>query len=107
MLHPLDVKYASLGAAITHLPLGHPERAAVRKYLHATRGPAALVDVFRVDHTREATRYAAQNDVDPGRLVWHGTHCAVSAAITTSGLRMMPHSGERVGRGFCLAAQNG
>lgn len=105
--HPLDLKYASLGAAITHLPPGHPERATVRKYLHATRGPFALVDVFRVDRTGEAARYAAHDGLDNRRLVWHGTHCAVSAAITTSGLRIMPHSGGRVGRGIYLAAQNG
>ena len=40
------------------------------------------------------------------RLLWHGTNVAVVAAIINSGLRIMPHSGGRVGRGIYLASEN-
>jgi len=104
--HPLDLKYASLRAAITHLPPGHPERSVVRRYFYATPGPFHLVDVFGVEREGEAARYAAHDAVGHRRLVWHGSHLAVGAAITASGLRIMPHSGGRVGRGIYTATEN-
>ena len=39
--------------------------------------------------------------------MWHGTNVAVVAAILKSGLRIMPHSGGRVGRGIYFASENG
>ena len=36
------------------------------------------------------------------KLLWHGTNVAVVAAILKSGLRIMPHSGGRVGKGIYL-----
>lgn len=44
--------------------------------------------------------------IDNRRLLWHGTNVAVVAAILNSGLRIMPHSGGRVGRGIYLASEN-
>ena len=41
------------------------------------------------------------------KLLWHGTSPAVVAAILKSGLRIMPHSGGRVGRGIYFASENG
>jgi hypothetical protein len=40
-------------------------------------------------------------------MLWHGTNVAVVAAILKSGLRIMPHSGGRVGRGIYFASENG
>ena len=40
------------------------------------------------------------------RLLWHGTNVAVVAAILKSGLRIMPHSGGRVGKGIYFASEN-
>ena len=37
--------------------------------------------------------------------LWHGTNIAVIAAILSSGLRIMPHSGGRVGKGIYLASE--
>lgn len=45
-------------------------------------------------------------DIDNRRLLWHGTSVAVVAAILKSGLRIMPHSGGRVGRGIYLASEH-
>ncbi len=39
------------------------------------------------------------------RLLWHGTNVAVVAAILKTGLRIMPHSGGRVGRGIYFASE--
>merc|ERR1711933_52874 len=41
--------------------------------------------------------------VDNRCLLWHGTNIAVVAPIITNGLRIMPHSGGRVGSGIYLA----
>ena len=40
--------------------------------------------------------------IDNRKLLWHGTKVAVVAAILKSGLRIMPHSGGRVGKGIYL-----
>jgi poly [ADP-ribose] polymerase 2/3/4 len=40
-------------------------------------------------------------------LLWHGTNVAVVVAILKSGLRIMPHSGGRVGKGIYFASENG
>ena len=40
------------------------------------------------------------------KLLWHGTSPAVVAAILKSGLRIMPHSGGRVGRGIYFASES-
>src|SRR5262249_45158746 len=46
-------------------------------------------------------------DIPDRKLLWHGTNVAVVAAILGSGLRIMPHSGGRVGKGIYLASENG
>lgn len=40
------------------------------------------------------------------RLLWHGTNVAVVAAVLKTGLRIMPHSGGRVGKGIYLASEH-
>lgn len=105
--HPLDLKADSLQATITHLPPAHPEHVVIKRYYQATApSHLKLLDIFKVDRANEATRYAAHDALPNRRLCWHGTNIAVTAAITTSGLRIMPHSGGRVGRGIYLATEN-
>lgn len=41
------------------------------------------------------------------KLLWHGTNIAVVVAILKTGLRIMPHSGGRVGKGIYFASENG
>ena len=38
--------------------------------------------------------------------MWHGTNVAVVVAILKTGLRIMPHSGGRVGKGIYFASEN-
>ena len=52
-------------------------------------------------------RFKAHDGITNRRLLWHGTNVAVVAAILKSGLRIMPHSGGRVGKGIYLASENG
>lgn len=54
----------------------------------------------------QGDRFQAHATLDNRRLLWHGTNVAVVAAILTSGLRIMPHSGGRVGRGIYFASEN-
>lgn len=49
-------------------------------------------------------KFSAHDDITNRKLLWHGTNVAVVAAILKSGLRIMPHSGGRVGRGIYFAS---
>uniref|UniRef100_A0A8D1P8J5 Poly [ADP-ribose] polymerase n=1 Tax=Sus scrofa TaxID=9823 RepID=A0A8D1P8J5_PIG len=51
-------------------------------------------------------RFQAHSKLSNRKLLWHGTNVAVVAAILTSGLRIMPHSGGRVGKGIYFASEN-
>lgn len=54
----------------------------------------------------QGQRFCAHDNLENRRLLWHGTNIAVVAAILKSGLRIMPHSGGRVGRGIYFASEN-
>merc|ERR1739844_887444 len=72
-----------------------------------TRGSyssAKLLNVWSVDRSGETSRFKKYDALDNRRLLWHGTNIAVVAPILTSGLRIMPHSGGRVGAGIYLAS---
>ena len=51
-------------------------------------------------------RFSEHSGTGNRKLLWHGTNVAVVAAILKSGLRIMPHSGGRVGRGIYFASEN-
>lgn len=52
-------------------------------------------------------RFDAHDKLENRKLLWHGTNVAVVVAILKSGLRIMPHSGGRVGKGIYFASENG
>lgn len=54
----------------------------------------------------QGERFSENQTLENRRLLWHGTNIAVVAAILKSGLRIMPHSGGRVGRGIYFASEN-
>lgn len=54
----------------------------------------------------QGERFSENDSLENRRLLWHGTNIAVVAAILKSGLRIMPHSGGRVGRGIYFASEN-
>ncbi|XP_029410301.1 protein mono-ADP-ribosyltransferase PARP3 isoform X2 [Nannospalax galili] len=82
---------------------------AIQTYLEQTgnnyRCPT-LQHVWKVNREGEGDRFQAHSKLGNRRLLWHGTNVAVVAAILTSGLRIMPHSGGRVGKGIYFASEN-
>lgn len=53
----------------------------------------------------KSDRFAVNDSIKERKLLWHGTNVAVVAAILKSGLRIMPHSGGRVGAGIYFASE--
>lgn len=53
----------------------------------------------------QGERFSVHEGLENRRLLWHGTNVAVVAAILKSGLRIMPHSGGRVGKGIYFASE--
>jgi poly [ADP-ribose] polymerase len=104
---PLSDSYKKLNNSINVLPTSTKEYKAIAKYFECTKpgSGSKLLKVFSLDRACEKTRMAA-NKFGNRRLLWHGTSPAVVAAILKSGLRIMPHSGGRVGKGIYLASEN-
>ncbi|KAK7909660.1 hypothetical protein WMY93_014344 [Mugilogobius chulae] len=81
----------------------------IDKYLNQTKYPhgcCKILNVWEVDRETEGERFKENDELENRRLLWHGTNVAVVAAILKSGLRIMPHSGGRVGRGIYFASEN-
>ncbi|TRY92956.1 hypothetical protein DNTS_014833 [Danionella cerebrum] len=105
--HPADQNYQSLKCKLTLLDRKSKEYKIIEKYLTATGNKGlTLVDVWEVDRELEAERFRENDSLENRKLLWHGTNVAVVAAILKSGLRIMPHSGGRVGRGIYFASEN-
>ncbi|XP_050996456.1 LOW QUALITY PROTEIN: protein mono-ADP-ribosyltransferase PARP3 [Acomys russatus] len=107
--HPLDRDYQLLRCQLQLLDSRGPEYKAIETYLEQTgndyRCPT-LQHVWKVNREGEEDRFQAHSKLSNRRLLWHGTNVAVVAAILTSGLRIMPHSGGRVGKGIYFASEN-
>jgi len=111
-VHPADLHYQQLAADLVLVDptKSKKEYTCIQAYIKNTQGEYCdwkLRHVWRVNRHGEDQRYAL-HDLMPGsrKLLWHGTSVAVVAAILKSGLRIMPHSGGRVGRGIYLADQH-
>jgi poly [ADP-ribose] polymerase len=108
--HPADENYKKIKADLEYIDPSSEEYGWISKYLQATGASyynLKLVDVFRLNRHGEADRFKAHDPIGERKLLWHGTNVAVVAAILGSGLRIMPHSGGRVGKGIYLASENG
>ncbi|XP_016072388.1 PREDICTED: poly [ADP-ribose] polymerase 3 [Miniopterus natalensis] len=109
VLHPLDRDYQLLKCQLQLLDPETPEYKVIHTYLKQTgnsyRCPT-LQHVWKVKREGEEDRFQAHSKLGNRRLLWHGTNVAVVAAILTSGLRIMPHSGGRVGKGIYFASEN-
>lgn len=105
--HPVDLHYSTLNTDLSILDHKSDEFGNIQTYFDKTKSSysnAKLLDVWSVDRNGERERYHQFNEVDNRRLLWHGTNIAVVAPILFSGLRIMPHSGGRVGAGIYLAS---
>ncbi|XP_037346780.2 protein mono-ADP-ribosyltransferase PARP3 [Pungitius pungitius] len=107
--HPLDQDYHSLKCSLTLMDKNSDRFKIIEKYMKETsngyRNPQ-IVNVWEVDRETEGERFGKNDALENRRLLWHGTKIAVVAAILKSGLRIMPHSGGRVGRGIYFASEN-
>lgn len=68
--------------------------------------PTAGVMCSNTCCTLQGKHFSENGNLQNRRLLWHGTNIAVVAAILKSGLRIMPHSGGRVGCGIYFASEN-
>lgn len=107
--NPLDKSYGTLNCDLTPVPKGSEMYDIIETYMTQTQGYRKLqiVDIFELNRHSEPERFAVHKKIENRRLLWHGTNVAVVAAILASGLRIMPHSGGRVGKGIYLASENG
>lgn len=108
--HPTEAQYASLNAELRLVEEGSNEYEVVSDAFNKTKGTYAstkLLNVWRVDRHGERERFQQVKHLDNHHLLWHGSSVVVVSAILATGLRIMPHSGGRVGRGIYLASENG
>ena len=105
----LDQRYDSLHCDLTYVEPDTEEFALVQKYATQTQGvrKPKITGLWRVDREGSTQRFAEHDKLGNRKLLWHGTNIAVVAAILNSGLRIMTHSGGRVGRGIYFASENG
>ncbi|KAE8611964.1 hypothetical protein XENTR_v10012650 [Xenopus tropicalis] len=107
--HPLDVDYELLKCDLSLLDTSTEEYKVIKTYVENT-GPTyrtlKIQNVWCVNRETEEERFSAHKDIENRRLLWHGTNIAVVVAILKSGLRIMPHSGGRVGKGIYFASEN-
>jgi len=106
--NPLDADYKLLNCTLEPVERSSEEYKKLETYLKNTQGYYKLdiLDIFRVDRQGESSRFEAHDNITNRKLLWHGTNVAVVVAILSTGLRIMPHSGGRVGRGIYFASEN-
>ncbi|XP_046358125.2 protein mono-ADP-ribosyltransferase PARP3-like [Haliotis rufescens] len=107
--NPIDVNYHLLKCGLEVVDPKSEEFKVLNKYKDSTEGyrKVKIQHIWKVNRDGEDSRFAVHNKLDNRKLLWHGTNVAVVAAILKSGLRIMPHSGGRVGRGIYFASENG
>jgi poly [ADP-ribose] polymerase len=102
---PIDAAYESVGALLQPISEGSDELKMIRTFTENTAGyrKMKVESAFKVErHTELKDNFEQHKDLKERKLLWHGTNLAVVAAILKSGLRIMPHSGGRVGAGLDL-----
>ncbi|XP_009904592.1 protein mono-ADP-ribosyltransferase PARP3 [Dryobates pubescens] len=104
--HPLDQDYALLCCQLSLLDPACREYQLIQNYVTQTGHNLHILNIWRVARDGEDERFKVHDLLEHRRLLWHGTNVAVVAAILKSGLRIMPHSGGRVGKGIYFASEN-
>lgn len=110
--NPIDLKYNTLNSDLELVKPGSKDFKVIDTYLKNTgtrggwRSVKRIMNVWKVNRHNEDERFAVHEEIDNRKLLWHGTNVAVVVAILKSGLRIMPHSGGRVGRGIYFASEN-
>ncbi|XP_015273217.1 PREDICTED: poly [ADP-ribose] polymerase 3 [Gekko japonicus] len=107
--HPLDKDYELLKCELSLVDPSTEDYELIVTYVENTGGTyrkLKVLNIWKVNREGEAFRFVTHNHLENRHLLWHGTNVAVIAAILKSGLRIMPHSGGRVGKGLYFASEN-
>ncbi|XP_075893166.1 protein mono-ADP-ribosyltransferase PARP3 [Nelusetta ayraudi] len=107
--HPLDQDYNSIKCNLSLMDKKSQPFKVIQTYMKMTSESCRkqrILNVWEVDRETEGVRFSENRTLENRRLLWHGTNIAVVAAILKSGLRIMPHSGGRVGSGIYFASEN-
>ncbi|XP_048346773.1 protein mono-ADP-ribosyltransferase PARP3 [Sphaerodactylus townsendi] len=107
--HPLDKDYGLLKCELSLVDPSAEDYKLIVTYVQntgCTYRKLKVLNIWKVNRDGEASRFVTHNQLENRRLLWHGTNVAVIAAILKSGLRIMPHSGGRVGKGLYFASEN-
>ncbi|KAJ6667722.1 hypothetical protein lerEdw1_016043 [Lerista edwardsae] len=107
--HPLDRDYALLRCELTLVDPSSEDYKLIETYVNKTGSSyqkLQILNIWKVNRDGEGNRFKVHNHLENRHLLWHGTNVAVIAAILKSGLRIMPHSGGRVGKGLYFASEN-
>jgi poly [ADP-ribose] polymerase len=107
--HPYDANYGMLKCTLTLLDKKSQEFKYIETYTNQTQGwhKVEILNVWKVEREDEVKRFKMFDSLSNRKLLWHGTSVAVVVAILKTGLRIMPHSGGRVGKGIYFASENG
>jgi len=111
---PLLMFYKSLNATIEPLPKTHDMYQVISNYFYNsnenyTQFPECvpkIMEIFTVTRAHERERFEhAQNEIEPklNKLLFHGSRIASFTGILSRGLRIMPYSGGRFGKGIYFA----
>ncbi|XP_058024705.1 protein mono-ADP-ribosyltransferase PARP3-like isoform X3 [Ahaetulla prasina] len=109
VLHPLDKDYGLLKCELTLVAPSSEDYKLIETYVKKTGSTyqkLRIMNIWKVNREGENHRFKTHDHLGNRRLLWHGTNIAVVAAILKSGLRIMPHSGGRVGKGIYFASEN-
>jgi len=103
--HPIDSKYKLLMNDIVPVEKDGEEWKRIETYIENTRQnyKFKIMDIYKVDRKGEDSNFKPFTEIEHRKLLWHGSKVAVFPAILSTGLRIMPHSGGRVGRGLYFA----
>ncbi|GAB6028782.1 Poly [ADP-ribose] polymerase 3 [Chamberlinius hualienensis] len=108
--NPWDEKYDVLHCNLSVLLKSSEEYKAIETYFLRTSErcyvKVKIENVWKVNRDDEGSRFEIHDNIKERKLLWHGTNIAVVAAILSSGLRIMPHSGGRVGKGIYFASEH-
>lgn len=116
-LHPLEIQYTSLNCDLIAVDSGAEVYQQLATAVMNTAVPAVanalagfrtsstlrVTDIFEMSRHGENARFS---QIEPTRLLWHGTNVSAGAAIISSGLRIMPTSSGRCGRGIYFANES-
>jgi len=100
-------QYSSLSKDLEAVDMSSEDGKMINTFTSNTQGYRKCRVMQAIKVSGHKDDFGLHKEVKNRKLLWHGTNIAVVAAILKSGLRIMPHSGGRVGSGIYLASENG